>query len=52
MILFLQDVKESKPAFPPVVRDKTNYDQDIVIIDAADDDEIPNPFPFPKHYNP
>ena len=48
----MQDVKESKPVFSPVLRDKTNCDQDIVIIDAADDDEIPNPFPFPKHFNP
>ena len=24
----------------------------IVSIDAADDDEIPNPFPFPKHSIP
>ena len=52
MILFMQDIKESKPVFSPVLRDKTNCDQDIVIIDAAGDDEIRNPIPFPKHFNP
>ena len=52
ILLFLQDVKEVKPAFSPVLWDKTNCDQDVIIIDAADDDEISNPFPFSKHFNP
>ena len=39
-------------SFSPVLRDKTNCNQSVVIIDAADDDEIPDPFLFPKHFNP
>ena len=47
-MIFLQDVKESKPAFSPVLHDETNYCDH----DAADEEEIPNPFHLPKHFNP